>query len=262
MAISSRPVALVTGSTRGIGRQCAFWLAQAGFNVVINGRRSPDSMMLQQQLVTELSQFGVEALACPGDVAEQDQHELMLDTIFDRWGRLDCLVNNAGTGAKQRGDMLEITPENYQYCMDVNAQAMFFLSQSVAKRMLQQGELDNQHRSIINITSCSASVLSISRAEYCVSKAAASMITQLLALRLAQENIGVYEIRPGIINTDMTKVVKPKYDQLIAEGLVPMKRWGEPQDIAQVVLSLASGKLPFTVGQIIDVDGGLAKPHF
>lgn len=262
MTLTTRPVALVTGSTRGIGRQCAIELARKGFNVAINGRDTPEGHIRQQELVELLSQYGADALACPGDVAELEHHQPILENILTRWGRLDCLVNNAGTAAKQRGDMLEVTAENYQYCLDINARAMFFLTQRAANIMLQQGEINGQHRSIVNITSCSASILSVNRAEYCVSKAAASMITQLFALRLAEEGIGVYEIRPGIIDTDMTRVVKPKYDRQIADGLVPMKRWGETQDIAQVVHSVAAGKLPFTVGQIINVDGGLNIPHF
>ncbi|MFE8154202.1 3-ketoacyl-ACP reductase [Brenneria goodwinii] len=262
MTTTTRPVALITGSTRGIGRQCAIELAKQGFNVAINGRDTPDGLLRQQALVDLLGEYGAEAIACSGNVAQLEQHQPMLERILERWGRLDCLVNNAGTAAKQRGDLLDVSAENYQYCLDINAQAMFFLSQRAARIMLQQGELNGYHRSIINITSCSASILSINRSEYCVSKAAASMVTQLFALRLAEEGIGVYEVRPGIINTDMTRVVKPKYDRQIADGLVPMKRWGETQDVAQVVQTLAAGRLPFTVGQIINVDGGLNVPHF
>ena len=262
MIHSQRPVALVTGSTRGIGKACALALARAGFHVAINGRDNEEGRARQQAMVAELEQFGIEALALPGDVSDLIIQQGMLDTVLQRWGRLDCLVNNAGTAAKQRGDLLEVTLDNYQYCQDVNTRAMFFFCQKAARAMLSQGELNNQHRSIINITSCSAHSLSISRGEYCVSKAAASMVTQLFALRLAEEGIGVYEIRPGIIETDMTSAVKPKYDQLIGGGLVPMKRWGQPTDIAVVVDALANGNLPFTVGQIIDVDGGLNKSHF
>lgn len=262
MNYSSRPVAFVTGSTRGIGKACAQALARAGFNVAINGRDSEEGRARQQDMVAELQQFGIDAMAIPGDVADLNLQPGMLDSLIARWGRLDCLVNNAGTAARQRGDLLEVTPDNYNYCLDVNTRAMFFFSQRAAQIMLQQGEIDQQHRSIINITSCSAHSLSISRGEYCVSKAAASMVTQLFALRLAEEGIGVYEIRPGIIETDMTSGVKPKYDQLISGGLVPMKRWGQPDDIATAVDALAGGKLPFTVGQIIDIDGGLTKSHF
>lgn len=262
MIHSQRPVALVTGSTRGIGKACALALARAGFHVAINGRDNEEGRARQQAMVAEIEQFGTEALALPGDVSELPLQQPMFDKVLARWGRLDCVVNNAGTAAKQRGDLLEVTPENYQHCQNVNTRAMFFFCQKAARAMLHQGEINHQHRSIINITSCSAHSLSISRGEYCVSKAAASMVTQLFALRLAQEGVGVYELRPGIIATDMTSGVKPKYDQLISDGLVPMKRWGQPDDIAVVVDALASGKLPFTVGQIIDVDGGLNKSHF
>ena len=262
MAQSHSPVALVTGSTRGIGKQCAIQLARAGFHVAINGRDTSEGIARQQELVEELQSYGVDALACPGDVADLALQQDMLDNVKTRWGRLDCLVNNAGTAAKVRGDMLDITPDNYEYCQAVNTRSMFFFCQKAARLMIQQGEVNNQHRSIINITSCSARILSISRAEYCVSKSAASMVTQLFAMRLADEGIGVYEIRPGIIETDMTQAVKPKYDKLISEGLVPMKRWGQPQDIAKVIHALAIGDIPFTVGQVIDVDGGLSKLHF
>lgn len=259
---AGRPVALVTGSTRGIGKSCAVALARAGFNVAVNGRDSQEGRQRQQALVAELELHGIEAMSCPGDVADLDLQQSMLDAIINRWGRLDCLVNNAGTAALSRGDLLDVSLESYEHCQNINSRAMFFFCQKAARQMLGQGQLANQHRSIINITSCSARILSISRGEYCVSKAAASMVTQLFALRLAEEGIGVYEIRPGIIETDMTQAVKPKYDQLIAGGLVPMKRWGQPEDIAQVIGAIAGGQLPFTVGQVIDVDGGLSKPHF
>ncbi|TKI05116.1 3-ketoacyl-ACP reductase [Martelella alba] len=262
MGVASRPVALVTGSTRGIGKSCAIALARAGFHVAINGRDSEEGRRRQSALVAELTQLGVDALSCPGDVADLANQQNILDAVSRRWGRLDCLVNNAGTAALKRGDLLDVTLESYEHCQNINSRSLFFLSQKAAKQMLAQGELGRQHRSIINITSCSARILSISRGEYCVSKAAASMATQLFALRLAEEGIGVYEIRPGIIETDMTQAVKPKYDQLISDGLVPMKRWGQPEDIARTVCAMAGGALPFTVGQVLDVDGGLSKPHF
>ena len=259
---SQRPVAFVTGSARGIGKQCVITLAQAGFNVAVNGRDNEEGRARQQALVEELAGYGAEAMACPGDVADLDSQQRLLDAIHKRWGRLDCLVNNAGTAAKQRGDLLDVAPDSYDHCQNINSRAMFFLCQKGAKRLLEQGEITGQHRAIINITSCSAQVLSISRGEYCISKAAASMVTQLFALRLAETGIGVYEIRPGIIDTDMTQTVKPKYDRLIADGLVPMKRWGQPADIASAVRALATGQMPFALGQIIDVDGGLSKRYF
>lgn len=262
MSYSNKPVALITGSTKGIGRGCAIALAKKGFNVAINGRNNEESINEQQLLVKELQSLGGDALACTGDVSDLLIQTHLLDKIINKWGRLDCLVNNAGTGAKQRGDLLDITPENYDYCQNINTKSMFFLSQKAAKLMLSQGEITKQHRSIINITSCSAQTLSISRSEYCISKAAASMATQLLALRLAEEKIGVYEIRPGIIATDMTKAVKPKYDALIANGLVPMKRWGQPEDIANIVTAAALGLMTYTIGQIFEIDGGLCKLHF
>lgn len=262
MEHSSRPVALVTGSTRGIGKSCAEALAKGGFNVAVNGRDNHQSRQRQRELVAELEHYGVQAMACPGDVADLATQQPLLDAVIQRWGRLDCLVNNAGTAALRRGDLLEVSLDSYEHCQNINSRSIFFLCQKAAKQMLAQGDKYGLHRSIINITSCSARILSVSRGEYCISKAAASMVTQLFALRLADEGIGVYEVRPGIIETDMTQAVKPQYDRQIADGLVPMKRWGQPLDIAQIINVMATGQLPFTVGQVIDVDGGLSRPHF
>ena len=186
----------------------------------------------------------------------------MLDAAMERWGRLDCLLNNAGVTVMQRGDLLEATPESFDRCINVNTRAVFFLSQRVARLMIRQGEIDGQHRSIINITSSNATMASVSRAEYCISKAASSMTTKLLGVRLADEGIGVYEIRPGFIETEMTKPVKAKYDAMFDSGSVPIRRWGTPADVASTVLCMAEGRLVYTVAHAVAVDGGLAIPHY
>lgn len=259
---SSKPVAIVTGAARGIGKGCAIALARSGFNLVLNDRNGDGDVELLHGMSAELEALGVETLVIPADVSDLAQHRPLLDRTLGKWGRIDCLLNNAGVTVKVRGDMLEATPESFDHCIDVNTKAVFFLSQIVAKQMLAQGEIDGQHRSIVNVTSCNVSALALSRAEYCISKSASSMTTKLFGLRLANEGVGVYEIRPGIIATEMTLPVKPKYDAFIAAGEVPNQRWGYPEDIASTVVCMAEGRLRFTVGQSINIDGGLTIRHF
>ena len=180
---------------------------------------------------------------------------------MQRFGRLDCLVNNAGRGAVVRGgDMLDLTPENYDTVMSVNLRGTLFLTQAVAKAMLAQGETGHP-RSIVTITSASAEMASPDRADYCVSKAGLSMAMRNFAVRLAPEGIAVFEVRPGIIRTDMTAPVAERYDARIADGLVPARRWGEPADVGEAVAGLASGKFAFATGSVICVDGGLLLPR-
>jgi 3-oxoacyl-[acyl-carrier protein] reductase len=260
-SIATRPTAIVTGALRGIGRACAISLAKSGFNVLLNDLIVSDNESLIEQLIAEIRQSGAESIFFGCDVADCDQHRRLIDAAYSPWGRIDCLVNNAGVGVSKRGDLLEITSESFDRCIRVNTKAVFFLSQAVARHMLKQGEIGGRHRSIINITSSNAVAVSISRGEYCVSKCASSMTTRLFAVRLAAEGIGVYEARPGIIDTDMTRPVKEKYDALIADG-VPAQRWGFPADVAATVCSMAEGRLTYTVGQAVAVDGGLTIPRF
>jgi NAD(P)-dependent dehydrogenase (short-subunit alcohol dehydrogenase family) len=255
---STRPVALVTGAASGIGKGCAIDLAKSGFNLLINDL----NLELLEKLAVELQSLGAESQVFYSDISDLELHRPLLERAISRWGRIDCLLNNAGVSVKQRGDLLEATPESFDRCIDVNTRAVFFLSQTVARQMLAQGEIAGQHRSIINITSSNATMVSISRAEYCISKAASSMITRLLGVRLAEEGIGVYEIRPGIIETEMTRPVKAKYDEFFSSGRVPIPRWGKPADVASTVTCMAEGRLIYTVGQAIAVDGGLAIPHY
>ena len=255
---SFRPVAMVTGAANGIGKGCALGLAKAGFNLLINDL---DEEKLAS-LASELQALGAESELYKADISDLSQHQRMLDATLARWGRVDCLLNNAGVPAMRRGDLLEVTPESFERCFAVNTRAVFFLSQTVAKYMIKQGELTAQHRSIINMTSSNAEMVSISRGEYCISKAASHMTTKLLGVRLANDGIGVYEIRPGFIVTEMTKPVKEKYDAMFESGEVPIRRWGMPADVASTVVSMAEGRLIYTVAQAVSIDGGLSIPHY
>ncbi|MBV8811388.1 MAG: 3-ketoacyl-ACP reductase [Acidobacteriaceae bacterium] len=261
MTIATRPTAIVTGAVRGIGRACAIALARSGFNVLLNDLPVPDHASKMQQLIADLGDSGADSMSFACDVSDLDRHRELIDAACSRWGRIDCLVNNAGVGVAKRGDLLDVTSESFDHCIRVNTKAVFFLNQAVALHMLQQGEIEGQHRSIINITSSNAVAVSVDRGEYCVSKCASSMTTRLFAVRLAGEGIGVYEIRPGIIDTEMTRPVKEKYDALIADR-VPVRRWGFPADVAAAVYSMAEGRLTYTVGQAVTVDGGLTIPQF
>ncbi|MBV9443045.1 MAG: 3-ketoacyl-ACP reductase [Acidobacteriaceae bacterium] len=260
-SFSANPTALVTGAIRGIGRACAIALAKSGFHILLNDLPEGHSASARDELISEITACGVEGSFHGGDIADIDQHARLIDAACSRWGSIDCLVNNAGVGVLQRGDLLDVAPESFDRCIRVNTRAVFFLSQAVARRMLQQSAIRGHHRSIINITSSNAVAVSVSRGEYCVSKCASSMTTRLFAVRLAAEGIGVYEVRPGIIDTEMTRPVKEKYDALIAES-VPSRRWGSPADVAATVCAIAEGRLPYSVGQAVTVDGGLTIPRF
>lgn len=253
--VGGRPVAIVTGAARGIGRACAGALAEAGFHIVAHDREGDEERELLRGL-------GAEVRAVQADVADLARHGEIVDAAMEEWGRLDCLVNNAGVGAMRRGDLLDVSPESFDRCIQVNTRAVFFLSQMAARRMLEQGGGGGRHRSIINITSSNVVAVSVSRGEYCVSKCASTMTTKLFAVRLAEAGIGVYEVRPGIIETEMTRPVKERYDALIAGGGVPVGRWGKPGDVAAVVRAMAEGKMPYTVGEAVMVDGGLTMPKF
>lgn len=246
-------IALVTGGRRGIGRGIAIALAAAGFDIVIlDVARDADA----EATLAEIAARGRHGRFLAGDIAEIGTHEAIAESIWKESGPLACLVNNAGVSVLNRGDLLDVTPESYDRCLDINLRGTFFLTQAIARRMLGD-PAPAWHRSIVNITSVSAEVVSISRGEYCISKAGAAMMTKLYALRLAESGIGVYEVRPGIIRTDMTKVSEARLDQLIRDGISPIRRWGEAEDVAKTVVTAAEGGLPFAVGQALLVDGGL-----
>ena len=259
MTETDRPVALVTGGQRGIGRGCAVALAARGFDVVIH-TLDPAENVTEATAAVEAA--GARAAQVAGDVADLSSHAAMLEAAIGAFGRLDCLVDNAGVSALHRGDLLDITPESWDRCQAVNARGTFFLTQSFARYLLQMAPPALGHRSIVIISSANAHAVALNRGEYCVSKAGAAMIARLFALRLAGDGIGVYDIRPGIIRTEMTAPVRERYERFFAQGGVPMPRWGEPEEIGRAVASAAAGDLPYTVGQPLYLDGGLTLPRF
>ncbi|CAH2408933.1 3-ketoacyl-ACP reductase [Mesorhizobium escarrei] len=251
----SRPAAIVTGGARGIGLACAEALADAGFDILVVDLAEIAGDGLAADITARGAKF---AYHC-GDIADLDDHAALVDAATSAFGRIDCLINNAGIGAVVRGDLLELKPENFDRILAINLRGTVFLSQAVARAMLAApGDFP---KTIISITSVSAEMASPERADYCISKAGLSMWVKTLALRLAADNIGVFEVRPGIIHTDMTSGVTAKYDALIDGGLVPAKRWGEAADVGAAVVALAGGKLGFSTGSIINVDGALSVPR-
>lgn len=256
-----RPVAIVTGASRGIGRAIAIELAGLGFNIVINHYDftedgKPDEMAAQMTSDAVVAKGG-RYIVLRGDVSSDADRKALVKTVKDEFGRCDMLVNNAGVAPIKRTDLLEATEESFDRVLKINLKGPYFLTQMIAKWMIEQRkEFPERSYRIVNIGSMSSYTSSPSRGEYCISKAGISMMTMLYADRLAEFGIGVFEIRPGIIQTDMTKVVQEKYDKLIADGVTPIKRWGQPEDIAKAVSAIAEGKLDFSTGQVINVDGG------
>jgi NAD(P)-dependent dehydrogenase (short-subunit alcohol dehydrogenase family) len=256
---SNRRVALITGGSRGIGYGCARYLARAGFDLAINGVREEEAVA---EAIEALRQLDRQVIYCRGDVASPLDRENILTRIKDRFGCLHVLVNNAGVAPKNRLDILDTTEESFDYVMGINLKGSFFLTQAVANWMIDQKRNNAKYKGcIINISSISASVASVNRGEYCIAKAGLGMVTKLFAARLGECDIPVYEIRPGIIRTDMTAGVVEKYDQLISEGLCITGRWGYPNDVGKAVAALASGDFPYSTGQVIMVDGGMTVPR-
>jgi NAD(P)-dependent dehydrogenase (short-subunit alcohol dehydrogenase family) len=252
-------VAFITGGSRGIGLGISEHLAKKGFDLAINGMRNADSVA---DVIDHLKSYGVDVIYCQGNVASREDRAAMLSQIKNHYGRLDVLVNNAGVAPKVRNDVLATTEESYDYVLDTNLKANYFLTQSVANWMIQQKEKYADFQgSIINISSISATVASVNRGEYCVSKAGIAMNTQLFAARLGEYGINVYEVRPGVIKTDMTATVTEKYDNLIENGLTVQKRWGYPDDIGRAVAALAIGDFPYSTGSVFMIDGGLTIPR-
>ncbi|HBN84290.1 MAG TPA: 3-ketoacyl-ACP reductase [Clostridiales bacterium] len=249
-----RKTAIVTGCSRGIGNTIASNLAKEGYAVAGIGN-SPEEKIREQ--LDHIRQYQNGFLYVQGSVADPVMRERLLNETLDQFGRVDLLVNNAGIAPPSRLDILETTEESYDAVMDVNLKAAFFMSQLCSNAMIRSlGKLPEYTPRLINISSMSAYTTSVNRGEYCISKAGLSMVTLLFADRLAEYGINVYEIRPGIIDTEMTSKVKEKYDKMIAEGVTPIKRWGKPQDIADAVIAITSGKFGFVTGQVINVDGG------
>lgn len=254
MTSSKRPVAIITGGRRGIGLGVAKALAAGGFDIAVTGVGDP---LPDDPALAGLLALGAGVLYLKADLADLASHQATVDAVNTRFGRIDCLVNNAGIASVVRGDFLDLLPENFDTIVNTNLRGTIFFTQAVVRSMLATGARDAA-RSIINITSVSASLSSPERLDYCVTKTGLAAFSQGLALRLAETGIAVFEVRPGIIRTDMTAGVSGKYDQLIESGLVPMKRWGEAADIGAIVAALASGSFGFATGSVIDADGGLS----
>lgn len=253
--MSGKRVAIITGSSRGIGRGIALALAEHGWRIVINYHSNSEAAAKTRADVTAR---GGEALLVQADTGDLASLEKLVDGTLAQYGRVDMLVNNAGVAPRQRRDILQTTPESYDEVMAINLRGPFFLTQRVAREMVRLRDAGIiPAPKIVNIGSISAYTSSTARAEYCISKAGLAMLTKLWADRLAEYGINVYEIRPGIIATDLTAVVKDKYDRLIFEqGLTPIRRWGQPGDIGKAVLAIAEDLLPYSTGEVINVDGG------
>ncbi|NBA94805.1 3-ketoacyl-ACP reductase [Pseudomonas sp. R5(2019)] len=256
--MSARPTALVTGARGGIGRASAVALARAGFDLALVDLTVDEALQSTLQAVIE---SGAKAVALEGDIAAIEQHEQLLDAAQAAIGPLSCLVNNAGVSVMSRGDLLDVSAESYDRCQRVNTRGTFFLTQAFARRLVKHKPA-GAHRCIVTVTSSNVHAVSVLRGEYGISKAGLSMASRLFAVRLADEGIGVYEVQPGLIATEMTAPSKARYDAQIERGLTAIKRWGTPEDVAQVITTMASGGLPYTVGQAVPVDGGLLIPKF
>jgi 3-oxoacyl-[acyl-carrier protein] reductase len=248
-------VALITGGSRGIGFGIASHLAANGFDLAINGTRSLSEV---EDAIAKLKTSNIDVIYCQGNVSVSVDRENIFRQTVKHFGKLHVLVNNAGVAPKERKDVLEATEESFDHVLSINLKGAYFLMQQAANLMIMQKKKEpDSPACIINISSISATVASVNRGEYCISKAGLSMATQLFAVRLGEFDIPVFEVRPGIIGTDMTSGVKEKYDKLIAEGLCVQKRWGTPDDVGKAVASLAKGDLMYSTGQVIMVDGGM-----
>lgn len=251
-------VALITGGSRGIGRGIALALARAGFNILINYRRNERAAQEAAQLCRDANPAGARVEIFRADMANRQDRIALLEFCKDQFKRIDLLVNNAGIAPTKRKDMLEASEESFDELITTNVKGPFFLTQQIANWMieLQKSPPPDHAPRIVTISSISAYTASVNRADYCISKAALSMLTPLFASRLAEHGIAVFEIRPGIISTEMTAGVKEKYDALIANGLTPLPRWGTPADVANAVLAIVENRFPFSTGEVFNVDGG------
>jgi 3-oxoacyl-[acyl-carrier protein] reductase len=255
--MNDRPVSLVTGAGRGIGRGVAVKLAKLGHAVVINFAGNAGAAEECLRLVREAGGDGITARA---DVSVSTDRERLVQETLDAYGRIDLLVNNAGVAPSVRADLLEASEESFDRLINVNLKGPYFLTQIVARRMIEQvrrGDLNAFGLPrIVTITSVSAYAASINRGDYCVAKAGLAMMTALYAARLAEYGVNVYELRPGVIATDMTEGVKEKYDRMIEQGAWPIRRWGQPEDVGRAVAAIARGDFPYSTGEVINIDGG------
>ncbi len=250
-----KPTALITGGTRGIGLGIAREMAGAQFDLALNGRRDESDVT---PVLNELRSMGSRVIYLQGDVSkERDRNQIISQAIVE-FGQLNVLVNNAGIAPPERRDILEATEASFDLVLNTNLKGPYFLTQRVAGHMVKQKATDPAgFYCIINVSSVSASVASVNRGEYCISKAGIAMATKLWAARLGEFDIPVYEIQPGVIETDMTAGVTEKYNRLFQQGLAPQKRWGTPEDVGKVAAAMATGKLPYSTGQVVCVDGGM-----
>ncbi|MHC1764997.1 MAG: 3-ketoacyl-ACP reductase [Verrucomicrobiia bacterium] len=260
------PVALITGASRGLGRGIALELAKVGHDLVLNfatNRAAAERTASECLAAAQAAGRGIRAEICQADISLATDREQLIQFARSTFGRLDLLVNNAGVAPSVRADLLEAGEESFDRLLRINVKGPYFLTQLAAKWMIEQGEAargsssaQQTKRKIVTISSISAYTASVNRGDYCVAKAALSMLTPLYASRLAEYGINVYELRPGIMATDMTAPVKDKYDALISAGLTPIRRWGTPQDVGKAVVAIAMDLLPFSTGEVINVDGG------
>ncbi len=252
-------VALVTGGSRGIGYGIVKNLAAKGFDIAFNGVRPVESV---QDIIESINKLGVDAIYCQGNIALSEDRKRILQQVKGHYKKLNILVNNAGIAPKERADILTASEKSFDDLISTNLKGNYFLTQKAANWMIEQKKADKSFSgSIINISSISATVASVNRGDYCISKAGISMATQLFAVRLGEYNIPVFEVRPGVISTDMTSGVKEKYDSLIENGLCLQNRWGTPDDVGKVVSAIAMGDFPYSTGQVFMVDGGLTVPR-
>lgn len=257
------PVALITGASRGIGRGIAQELAKLGYDLVLNFARNAEAArQVAAECITLAAAASrtIRAEPCQGDIASGADRGKLIAFTKATFGRLDLLVNNAGVAPDVRADILEVSEESFDRLFAINVKGPWFLTQLAAQWMIEQAQAEARPRAgarkIVTISSISAYTASVNRGDYCIAKAALSMLTPLYAARLAEYGINAYEIRPGIIATDMTQGVKAKYDQLIAGGLTPIQRWGTPEDVGRAVAAIAQDLLPFSTGEVLNVDGG------
>jgi len=254
---SARPVSLVTGAGRGIGRGIAVELAKLGHAVVIN---YADNVSAAEECLQRVREAGGDGLAVRADVSSSEDRERLVQETLAAYGRVDLLVNNAGVAPKVRADLLHMGEESFDRLININLKGPYFLTQRVARQMIEQAKSGrvgpSGAASIVTISSVSAYTASVNRGDYCISKAGVAMMTKLFAARLAEFGIRVYEVRPGVIATDMTASVKAHYDSLLERGAWPIRRWGQPTDVGRAVAAIARGDFPYSTGEVFNVDGG------